>query len=237
MHLKGVEAGLWVQKQDLLLWIELVLLFIALPVSLALNPLVELSILLVVISLIYVVYICKSQFCDNSFLTMWKQIRSGFKPQLTQLWPRVTIKFIVFALFATAFVYIQMRSSLFVVLLKDPLLWLLVCLFYCLVSVLSQEALYRSFFFSRYERLIASPSLFILFNAALFCVAHLMFHNLIVLLLTFVGGLLFAYTYQKTRSYWLVCAEHSFYGLWIFTLGLGEILAFPAARAITQGVG
>jgi len=129
-----------------------------------------------------------------------------------------------------------MPGSLFIVLIKDPVLWLSVCLFYCFISVLPQEFLYRSFFFKRYKVLMSSDYGFILLNALVFCAAHLMFYNWLVLLATFCGGLLFAYTYHKTRSFWLVSVEHSLYGLWIFTVGLGEMLAFPAARAITQGV-
>ncbi|MGK0371590.1 MAG: membrane protease YdiL (CAAX protease family) [Glaciecola sp.] len=224
------------RRKNRLLWIELGLVFLALPIVLAINPFVEISVGLAIFALIYVVYICKSEFCQHSFLTMWKEIRIAFRPQWKELWPRVAIKFIIFALLTSVFVYLQMPDSLFVVVIKDPLLWLTVCLFYCFVSVLPQEFLYRSFFFKRYNGLVASASGFILLNAIVFCAAHLMFHNWIVLLITFLGGFLFAFTYHKSRSYWLVSAEHSFYGLWIFTLGMGEILAFPAARAITQGV-
>lgn len=236
MQINTLDAPSSVRRKRRLLWIELGLLFFALPIVLALNPFVKISVALAIFALVYVVYICKSELTEHAFSTMWRQIKIAFKPQWSGLWPRVTIKFIVFALLTSIFVSLQMPDSLFVVVIKDPLLWLSVCLFYCFVSVLPQEFLYRSFFFRRYQVLVDSAPVFILLNALVFCAAHLMFHNWLVLLITFCGGLLFAFTYQKTRSYWLVSAEHSFYGLWIFTLGMGEMLAFPAARLITQGV-
>ncbi|MFT5543580.1 MAG: membrane protease YdiL (CAAX protease family) [Glaciecola sp.] len=231
-----VNACLSTKRKNRLLWAELGLLFLVLPIILALNPYVIFSIALAIVALIYVVYICKSEFSENSFLVMWKQLKTAFRPNWKGLWPRVGIKFMVFALLTSVFVFLQMPDSLFVVLIKDPILWISVCLFYFFVSVLPQEFLYRSFFFRRYKVLVDSAYGFIVLNGTVFCAAHLMFHNWIVLLITFCGGLLFAYTYHKTKSYWLVSAEHSFYGLWIFTLGMGEMLAFPAARAITLGV-
>jgi len=49
-------------------------------------------------------------------------------------------------------------------------------------------------------------------------------------MLTFIGGVLFAYTYQKTKSTALVAIEHAVYGNWLFTVGMGEMLAFPGVN-------
>ncbi len=118
-------------------------------------------------------------------------------------------------------------EDLFRVVLNQPLLWLGISLFYVLFSVIPQEVIYRHFFFARYQALVTNRAAFVLLNASLFSLAHLMFENLLVLALTFVGGILFALTYQRKRSLILVCLEHSLYGLWLYTLGLGQMLAFP----------
>ena len=68
-------------------------------------------------------------------------------------------------------------------------------------------------------------------NAILFSLAHMFFRNTLVLILTFVGGLLFAYTYFKTRSTLLASVEHAVYGNWLFTVGMGEMLAFPGMES------
>lgn len=48
------------------------------------------------------------------------------------------------------------------------------------------------------------------------------------MVLTFVGGLLFAFTFQKTKSTLLVTVEHAIYGSWLFTVGMGNMLGFPS---------
>jgi len=48
------------------------------------------------------------------------------------------------------------------------------------------------------------------------------------MILTFVGGILFALTFQKTKSTLLVSIEHAIYGCWLFTVGMGEMLGFPS---------
>jgi membrane protease YdiL (CAAX protease family) len=109
-------------------------------------------------------------------------------------------------------------------------LWLQVMLLYPLISVTTQEIIYRVFFFHRYAPLLESrPYLAILLNATLFAFAHGVlfgsrhtpFHWESVAI-SFVGGLIFAYRYHRTRSFWTVAIEHSLYGNLIFTVGLGR---------------
>ncbi|MDU0355872.1 hypothetical protein RS130_20045 [Paraglaciecola aquimarina] len=52
--------------------------------------------------------------------------------------------------------------------------------------------------------------------------------NNLVFVLTFAGGILFALNYKKSQSLVAVSIEHSAYGLWLFTVGLGQQLAFPS---------
>ena len=106
-------------------------------------------------------------------------------------------------------------------------MWLLVSIFYSVLSVYPQEFLYRSFFFSRYEQLLKNPYLLIAVNALVFSFAHIMFRNLFVLIITLIGGVMFAITFSRTKSLLLTSIEHALYGSWIFTVGMGEMLAFP----------
>jgi membrane protease YdiL (CAAX protease family) len=39
--------------------------------------------------------------------------------------------------------------------------------------------------------------------------------------LSFFGGLIFAWRYLRTNSFWAVALEHALYGNLIFTIGLG----------------
>ena len=127
----------------------------------------------------------------------------------------------------TVYVYVTDSTKLFIVVRSKPLLWLCIVFFYSTFSVYPQELIYRTFFFSRYEALFKNKKLFLFMNAIVFCLAHFFFKNTLVLILTFLGGLVFAWTFQKTRSTLLVTIEHAIFGSWLFTVGMGEMLGFP----------
>ncbi len=102
-------------------------------------------------------------------------------------------------------------------------LWLMIMLIYPLVSVTAQEILFRLFFFGRYRSLfLGNRHAAILLNAALFAFVHIIFQNVISVVISLLGGLLFAWRFEKTRSFWAVWLEHSLYGNLLFTLGLGR---------------
>jgi len=104
---------------------------------------------------------------------------------------------------------------------RHPGIWLLVMVAYPVISVLPQELIYRVFFFERYDPLFGRGRGMLAANAAAFSLGHLVFHNWPAVLLTLAGGWLFARTYQRTRSWGLVAAEHALYGCAVFTLGYG----------------
>jgi len=104
---------------------------------------------------------------------------------------------------------------------RQPLLWALVVLFYPLVSALPQELIFRSFMFHRYRELFTPPRL-VMVSATCFALVHFILGNGIAPVMSLLGGLLFAYTYSRTRSLPLVVLEHGLWGDWIFTLGLGR---------------
>lgn len=101
--------------------------------------------------------------------------------------------------------------------------WVIVMILYPLVSVTTQEVMYRVFFFHRYRVLFAGdPQAGIVLNAVLFSFSHIIFQNVTTLIISFLGGLLFAWRYQSSRSYWALVLEHALYGNLIFTVGLGR---------------
>jgi membrane protease YdiL (CAAX protease family) len=66
---------------------------------------------------------------------------------------------------------------------------------------------------------------------------HIVFKNPLALLLTFGGGILFAKTYEDTRSLVISLIEHALYGNYVFTLGLGKYLYLGAAGyGLTKGL-
>jgi len=140
----------------------------------------------------------------------------------------MVLRFSLFVVLSFLFVWLYLPDSLFSVILGNPWLWLAICFFYAIFSVYPQEFLYRLFFFQRYQILFSNPYVFLFVNGCVFSFAHLFLNNALVFTLTFVGSLLFALTFKKSQSLMLVSIEHSVYGAWLFTLGLGEMLAFPS---------
>lgn len=105
---------------------------------------------------------------------------------------------------------------------RETVLWAVVIVLYPLISVVVQEVVFRHFFYYRYRHLFRNRKLFILANAAVFSYAHIVFLNPVSVLFTFLGGIIFAHTYLRSRSLLLVCIEHSLYGDMLFTIGLGS---------------
>lgn len=95
-------------------------------------------------------------------------------------------------------------------------LWLL----YPLLSALPQELIFRTLFFHRYRTLLPDPRHAVLLNAAIFSFAHLMYWSVVVMVLTFVGGLIFARAYQK-YGFPMVWMLHAVAGNMLFSVGMG----------------
>lgn len=133
----------------------------------------------------------------------------------------IMLRFIGLALLLGVWVADDMPDKLFSFPKEKPQLWALVMMLYPLLSVIPQEIVFRPFFFHRYQPLFPQPWLMLAASSIAFGFAHVLFQNWIAVVLCMAGGLLFALTYQRTRSLALAWAEHALYGCFIFTIGLG----------------
>lgn len=199
--------------------VEFFLIFIVLPVSFAVDYPFLIKAALSLIGFGYVIYL----------LLVFEKKQFKVAPNLKwkTFWRMTIIKLAIIALVTTVFVYFTDRGELYHFVTNKPLIWLLILFAYSIFSVYPQELIYRTLYFQRYEVLFKSKSLFIFLNAIVFSMAHLFFKNPLVLLMTFLGGILFALTYDKTKSTLLVSIEHAIYGCWLFTVGMGNMLGFP----------
>jgi hypothetical protein len=100
--------------------------------------------------------------------------------------------------------------------------WAIVMVAYPVFSVYPQGLLYRAFFFERFAPLFPGKWTMIVASAAAFAFLHIIFHNMLAVALTFGGGILFAARYAKTCSLATSSFEHTLYGCWLFTVGLGQ---------------
>jgi len=125
-------------------------------------------------------------------------------------------------------------AALFGLVLGHPKIWLLVMFAYPILSVFPQELIYRAFLFKRYHPLFGHGFGMIVASAAAFGFGHIVFHNWPAVALTFIGGLLFARTYQRTSSLIAVAAEHALYGCTVFTIGYGAYFYEGTLRLLRQ---
>ena len=198
--------------------IELVIFYVISPI-LALHLIYEYNIPLLLIFLpLFVIFIFILSI-DKDF--NWKELwTKGFG-----LWDttRIFILFVISGLVLTSLAYFFERDSFLLFMKTRPYLWMLVMILYPLISVTTQELMYRVFFFHRYSSLFKDRVLLMIcVNAVLFGYAHIIFQNWYAVLISLIGGFMFAYTYKHSRSFLAVCLEHSLYGCLIFTIGLGR---------------
>jgi hypothetical protein len=113
---------------------------------------------------------------------------------------------------------------------ERPLLWAAVMVLYPILSVLPQGLIYRNFVFYRYRTLFRAPGLRIVTSAVAFGFVHVVFDNWIAPVLGFAGGLLFAWTYERSRSGLAASVQHALFGCWLFTVGLGWYFYHGAAH-------
>ena len=199
---------------------ELFIIFVLIPISFALgySPWIKLAIGLFGFS--YIIFVLLK--VEKKKFNMYQALDSK------SFWKQTLVKFLVIIVFTILFVWFNNKESLFNVMLNKPTLWIFILFVYSVFSVYPQEIIYRTFFFKRYHSLFKNDTLLVIVNALLFSLAHFLFRSTLVLILTFLGGLIFALTFKKTQSTLLVSIEHAIYGCWLFTVGMGDMLGFPA---------
>ncbi len=142
------------------------------------------------------------------------------------------------ALFAVSFlalvaaVALLYPDQLFDLPRERPDIWLLIAIFYPLLSVYPQELIFRAFLFQRYEPLFGRRWI-VAASAAAFGYVHIAFGSWISVALTVVGGWIFARRYQRTQSLLAASVEHALYGIAVFTVGLGEYFYHGSATVAT----
>ena len=199
---------------------EFFIIFIVLPISFALQYPWQIKLIIGFLGFLYIIFI------------LLKIEKNTFKiaPSLNWklFWKETIVKLVLIALITSLFVWITDRENLFEVLRNKPKLWIFILFIYSIFSVYPQELIYRTFFFQRYQVLFSNEKLFLFLNAIVFSLGHIFFKNALVMVLTFLGGILFALTFNKTKSTLLVSIEHAIYGSWLFTVGMGSTLGFPS---------
>ncbi|MFE1591305.1 CPBP family intramembrane glutamic endopeptidase [Nocardia sp. NPDC058705] len=168
---------------------------------------------LLVITVGVVIYLRHTGFDRRSF---WRA--DALLPAL----PGILALWAVAAVALIGAVAVLRPDSLFDLPRERPLIWVLVLVFYPLVSVYPQELLFRAFLFHRYAPVFGDGPRIIAASAVAFGFAHFTVGNWVSVLLSTAAGALFATRYRRTRSLLTVSVEHAMYGILVFTVGLGD---------------
>ena len=198
-----------------LLALELLLLFVALPIAYRFSP-----VRIPALPLLWVV----------SAYAAWQLLRNAHfnRARLWNAAPLAPHLGAILATFAAAAIALWLGVHRLAPRLEwnfvrsHPGFWAVVMVAYPVLSVYPQGLLYRAFFFERYAVLFPGRWAMIVASAAAFAFLHIIFRNPLAVALTFAGGLLFAARYAETDSLATSCFEHALYGCWLFTLGLGQ---------------
>lgn len=208
-----VESTYWVQK--IWLALECAALFLGVPAVVAAHwiPVPVIPILLIM-----------TAGCWLSLQWHHKvELRSLLRPKMpAREWKRIFSIYVAAIPCLVAVLWLINPPVMFYLLCRHTGFWLLIMFAYPVFSVFPQELIYRAFFFERYRPLFGSGVGIILASALVFGFGHIVFRNYVSVLLTFIGGLLFAITYKRTSSLVLVSVEHALYGCAIFTIGYGQ---------------
>ncbi len=197
-------------------WIEFLLFFVGVPLVMYVwREHVKITLLLFMMS---AALLCVSLLLkDHTF----KRFRFWNKPGFRQWIKPVSLQFLGLMLFTTTVFYILRPDDIFYYPKYYFSDWLLLLVMYPLLSAIPQEIIFRTFLFHRYKTIIPSKTLRIYVSSLCFGFAHLFYNNWVAVLLSVVAGYVFCRTYAQSRSTVLVIIEHSLWGLWMFTLGLG----------------
>ena len=200
-------------------WLEFTLIFVSLPLlgfflrAYLANWLIP--------ALIILMAVCGMLLLSDPH---FKRFRLTSLGQFSAVKRRLFSFFFLGALFSGMFYGIMNQENWFSLPRNSFNDWLMLLLLYPILSVMPQELIFRTYFFHRYKRIMPSKTVRIIVSASVFALAHIVYANVLAVLLAFLGGLLFSYTYSQSRSTFVCVIEHSLWGLWMFTLGLGDVL-------------
>lgn len=205
--------------------IECGLLFGALPVSLALlwrkfNPI---PLLIFTATVVLAVLLRDPTFNPACLIRL---------PDLAHNLLMILLPLPVLAALLAALLYRLAPAQLFKLPRRKPRVWAMVMLAYPLISVVPQTIIYRVYFMHRYEMLFGSGWGMILAATLAFGLGHVIFRHPVPVVVTMIGGLIFAIRYHVTGSAPLSAFEHALYGDLAFTIGYGYYLYHGSVRSV-----
>ncbi|RKE02637.1 CPBP family intramembrane glutamic endopeptidase [Marinifilum flexuosum] len=202
----------------LYLWTEMLFLFIGLPLLYYFEMIpVHKAIPLVLVFFYCLFIIIKDKNFD----------REIFRIKRDYPWQDFVLKGSILLIITSIWVYVFRADVFFHLPRNNFWIWVAVIVSYPIWSAYTQEFIFRAFYYHRYKLLFNNPVVMLLVNAVCFAMAHIIFRNWMALIFTFIGSIIFSYTYLRNKSLNAVFLEHSLYGNILFTNGLGIYFYLP----------
>ncbi len=199
-------------------WIELTLLYIALPLVITYLVRVKHASILLLLQPAMIAIIV-FLLLDRTFSV--KRELGRLPPLRLVIW--ISVLFVIVASGLSEFMARFQPMEFLALPHRVPIFWLIIMVFYPLLSALPQELIYRTLFFHRFGALFGNSRwLAAAVNGALFGFAHIMFGSLVSVVLSAALGFVIAWRYSRARSFWGAWIEHALYGDLVFTVGLGR---------------
>ncbi|MFA7276069.1 MAG: CPBP family intramembrane glutamic endopeptidase [Pseudobdellovibrionaceae bacterium] len=204
-------------KKRLLLGIEFTLLCLGLPTLIITQNLAPYMFAFLWGMALYTLAVMRFTPSLRQELRKFWELSRFTKPALTYL----LIRTLIAGMGMTVFMALYDPTRMFDMLGRNPAFVPVLCILYPILSALPQELIFCKFFFARYSALFGHGRMMILVSAGVFAYAHMLYINPVAPFLSFIGGLIFAYSYAKHKSLALVTLEHGLYGDILFIVGLG----------------
>jgi membrane protease YdiL (CAAX protease family) len=197
------------------LLLEFVLLFIGIPTLIYLDQdFIHPSIILLPVLVFIFILLRRSSDFSWQELFRWKVPRKIININVVLI--------LISALLMLGYVAYFQREDLFNLPRANIWIYLAMCLFYPVFSAFGQEIIYRTFLGRRYSRIFTKGWQFVLASALTFSYMHIVYYDPVSMMLTFIGGICFAWNYQLTRSVLFTSVLHGIYGILMFGVGLGQ---------------
>lgn len=195
-------------------YLELLTVFVVLPLLMKYNIIPLPRLLTLIIVFLFVLFLSiKFKYIDKN----WYKL-----PKLNkQYWIKMTLIYLGTFSFFIAYINFFLDEKPFILLRERPHLMLIISIFYPLISAFPQELIYRPFYFQRYKDILSDKQM-LMTNMLAFSFLHIIYNNLPALILTLISGLVFTLNYYRQRSLMLVTIEHSILGLIVFLTGMGR---------------
>lgn len=148
----------------------------------------------------------------------WGSLRRGWR----RVDGRLVAGFAALVLIGSGGVVAALAPGAFLGLVRhNPALFGVIVVLYPIVSALPQELLFRVLYFRRYGDFLPGGAAGLALNGAVFSLAHLMFWSAVVSVMTFIGGMIFAWAYERRGDFALAVVLHAVAGWILFGMGLG----------------